>query len=310
MGESPDRWSITKVSDAVRKHHVVTLRPASLFRSVGLTGLSASLPPHRRLRSNIHKSPNASTSLGLSDDLWTGRPGRRFLSDSTVSGGPKHHQPHTNPLHYSTFSELLPVRTQENPLPNITLKKTSVYQASPQRQKSPKTQKEIFINKHSGRLNPTARTHGGDTSPVRLKDTEYFYEEVWRSERQKVRWSRIKRNKRANTDEVPDISQRIKSLEITDTEESHQSRSIGWVEFKPRGRGNRAVSLGKEEEQTRERRPHFLPPITQGDRLLNVPLTLPDNSPPPSPCSPSDVLFFPLSVPHIQPFPLRPETHE
>ncbi|KAL1278979.1 hypothetical protein QQF64_025652 [Cirrhinus molitorella] len=35
----------------------------------------------------------------------------------------------------------------------------------------------------------------------------------------------------------------------------------------------------------------------------HVPLLLLENSPPPSPCSPSDILFFPLSVPHIQPFP-------
>lgn len=287
MEETPDRWRITRVSDAVRKHHVVSLRPAPLFRLVGLTGL----PPHRRLRSFGHDNPNTSTAAGPSDDLWKGRPGRRFLSDSAVSGGRKNHQPHTNP--FSAFTG----KTQEKPL---TVNKTSDIQTLPQKQ-DPKRLKE-----KDRKVDGSRRHHSGITSPVRHKDTEYFYEEVWRRERQKVRWTRIKRNKRANTDQVPDISQRIQCLEITDKEESHQSCSIGQMEIKPMGRGNRAAPLGKGEGSTRrDRRPHFLPPLTQRDCLLNVPLTLPDNSPPPSPCSPSDVLFLPLSVPHIQPFPLR-----
>ncbi|KAI7804141.1 hypothetical protein IRJ41_024713, partial [Triplophysa rosa] len=278
--ETPDRWRITRVSDAVRKHHVVSLRPAPLFRLVGLTGPSASLPPHRRLRSVVHDTPNTSTAAGPSDHLWTGRPGP---------------QPRTNP--FSAFTG----KTQEKPL---AVNKTSNLQTLPQ--KCPKRLKE------KDRKVDGSRWHHSDiTSRERQEDTEYFYEEVWRGERQKVRWTRINRTKRINTDQVPDISQRIQSLEITDRAESHQSRSIGQMKFKPRGRGNRAVPLGKGEESTRrDRRPHFLPPLTQRDCLLNVPLTLPDNSPPPSPCSPSDVLFLPLSVPHIQPFPLRAETHE
>lgn len=257
------------------KHHVVSLRPAPLFRSVGLTGLSASLPPHRRLRSAVHNT----SAGGLSDGVLTGRPARRFLSDSAVSEGP-----HTNPLSAST---------EKRP----ALNKTSHLQTFPKKQR---------LKEKDRKVDDSRQHHNRHTSTVRHKDTQYFYEEVWRGERQKVRWSRIKPDKRLNTDEVSDISQRIHSLDIRNASESHQRSSMGPVDFKPRGCGHRAVPLGKEEEQTRrDRRPHFLPPITQRHCLLNVPLTLPDNSPPPSPCSPSDVLFFPLSVPQIRPFPLR-----
>ncbi|KAL1278983.1 hypothetical protein QQF64_025656 [Cirrhinus molitorella] len=47
---------IIKTNSDNRKHHLVNLRPAPLFRTVGLTGLSASLPPHRRLRSVLNTS--------------------------------------------------------------------------------------------------------------------------------------------------------------------------------------------------------------------------------------------------------------
>ncbi|KAL1278982.1 hypothetical protein QQF64_025655 [Cirrhinus molitorella] len=102
-------------------------------------------------------------------------------------------------------------------------------------------------------------------------------------------------------DEVSDLSLWIQNLETTDSKRK-QTTKQHWNDSG--GRGNWAGSLCKGAGQVqRDRRPHFLPPITQSDCLLNVPLLLPENSPPPSPCSPSDILFFPLSVPHIQPFP-------
>ncbi|XP_073670242.1 uncharacterized protein [Paramisgurnus dabryanus] len=292
--ETPNRLRTTKV----KKHHPITLGPAPLFRTVGLTGLSASLPPHRRLRTVVHKTLNTSTASCQSDDQWTRRPSRWFSSDSTVSRGPRIHQPHTNSLSVLTGQ----TETQEKRLPNVGVKKIS---SISQKQISPRTQrvkdKEMFINKHPLMVNVSHWDYSGkqktrNTSPVRQKEWgEYMFEEVWRGESQKFRRTRTKRINRDEVFEVSDISQRIQGLEITDTQTETHKHPMG---FKPRGRGNRAVPLGKEEGQTRrDRRPHFLPPITQSDCLLNVPLVLPDNSPPPSPCSQSDILFFPLSVP-------------
>nr|XP_055036700.1 uncharacterized protein LOC129424136 [Misgurnus anguillicaudatus] len=288
--ETPNRRRTTKVNETVKKHHPIALGPAPLFRTVGLTGLSASLPPHRRLRSVVHKTLNTSTVSCQSDDLWTRRPSRWFPSDSAVSRGPRIHQPHTNSLSVLTGQ----TETQEKRLPNVGVKKCSI----PQKLRSPRNQRvkdkemvPLMVNvshwDYSGRLKTR------NTSPVRQKEWgEYMFEEVWRGESQKFRRTKTKR---INRNEVSDISQRIQSLEITDTQTESHKHQMG---FKPRGRGHRAVPLGREEGQTRrDRRPHFLPPITQSDCLLNVPLILPDNSPPPSPCSPSDILFFPLSVP-------------
>lgn len=257
---------ILKTSEDSGKRHTVNLRPAPLFRTVGL---SASLPPHRHLRSVLNTSGQ---SVDRSDPL-------------------------TDQLHRnSTFNGLECI--QDKPLPKIL-------NANPQKN-------ELSMNKqlqavgvqcwhHGRRLNATARTRGRETG-IRTEKEEYLFEDVWREHAPKMT---RKKNKHVKMEikryEVSDLSQWIQSLEITDskrkqTTKPHWNISSGRVKW--------AESLCKGAGQTqRDRRPHFLPPITQSDCLLNVPLLLPDNSPPPSPCSPSDILFFPLSVPHIQPLP-------
>ncbi|XP_042360401.1 volume-regulated anion channel subunit LRRC8D [Plectropomus leopardus] len=67
------------------------------------------------------------------------------------------------------------------------------------------------------------------------------------------------------------------------------------------------VSMCREQEtsQRRDRRPHFLPPLYQSDSLLHVPLLLPENSPPPSPCTYTNPSIRPLPVPLLQPLTLR-----
>ncbi|XP_016424285.1 uncharacterized protein LOC107752754 [Sinocyclocheilus rhinocerous] len=257
---------IVKTSEDCRKRHTVDLRPAPLFRALGLTGLSASLPPHRRLRSVLNTT-------------------RSTLGQSVDRPDPLMDRPHRN----SPLNGLICI--QDKPLPKIL-------HATHQKD-------EISMNKeppvvgvqrwHHGQR--TARTRGRDTG-IRPEKEEYLFEEVWREQTPKV--MRKKKNKQVKN-EASDFSLWIQSLEITDSERKqatkrHRSNSSG--------RGNWAESLCKGAGQTqRDRRPHFLPPITQSDCLLNVPLLLPDNSPPPSPCSPSEILLFPLSVPHIQPFP-------
>ncbi|XP_023691957.1 uncharacterized protein [Paramormyrops kingsleyae] len=57
------------------------------------------------------------------------------------------------------------------------------------------------------------------------------------------------------------------------------------------------LGTGQGVTQRPDRRPHFLPPITQSGSLLEVPLFLPENSPPPSPCVPPSDPFSPLPVP-------------
>lgn len=262
-----------KTSEDGGKRHMVNLRPAPLFRTVGLTGLSASLPPHRRLRSVLNMTRNTSgQSVDRSDPL-TGRSHRN-----------------------APLNGFKCIQTQDRPLPKII-------HSNPQNN-------EVSLNKplervcvqrwHHGRqLNATARTRRRNTG-IRTEKEEYLFEEVWRGQEPKE--MRKYKNKSLNgRDEASELSQCIQRLEITDRKRK-QTTERHWSDSG--GRGIRAESLCKwEGQKRRDRRPHFLPPITQSDCLLNVPLLLPDNSPPPSPCSPSDILFFPLSVPHIQPFP-------
>ncbi|RXN19578.1 hypothetical protein ROHU_007236 [Labeo rohita] len=260
---------IIKTNGDNRKRHTVNLRPAPLFRTVGLTGLSASLPPHRRLRSVLNTTRNTSgQSVDRSDPL----------TDQT----------HRN----STLNGLKCI--QDKPLPKIL-------HAKPKKDEITMNQQlqtvDIQCWHHGRRLNATARTRGRDTK-IRTEKEEYLFEEVWREQAPKVMRKKNKHIKMRH-EEVSDLSQWIQSLEITDSKRK-QTTKQHWNPMS----GKWAGSLCKGAGQTqRDRRPHFLPPITQSDCLLNVPLLLPDNSPPPSPCSPSDILFFPLSVPHIQPFP-------
>lgn len=238
------------------KRHVVNLRPALLFRTVGPT---ASLPPHRRLRSVLNTSGQAVDR-----------------SDPLTDKSPRN----------STFNRLKCI--QDKPLPKIL-------HANPQKD-------ELSMNKQLPMVGVQRRHHGRrenltDTG-IRTDKEEYLFEEIWPEQASNVI---RKRNKHVNMDMKRDISQWIQSLEITDskrkqTTKPHRNTSTG------RGKGAGYLCKGAGQPQ-RDRRPHFLPPITQSDCLLNIPLLLPDNSPPPSPCSPSEVLFFPLSVPHIQPRP-------
>ncbi|XP_048847614.1 uncharacterized protein LOC125718108 [Brienomyrus brachyistius] len=94
----------------------------------------------------------------------------------------------------------------------------------------------------------------------------------------------------------------LQELEITDRARERSSVTSdsqrGWTHLGPLlGRREVGQGTGQGATQRPDRRPHFLPPITQSVSLLEVPLFLPENSPPPSPClSPSDP-FFPLPVP-------------
>ncbi len=238
------------------KRHTVDLRPAPLFRTVGLT---ASLPPHRRLRSVLNTSGQA---VDRSDPL-TDQPPRN-----------------------STFNRLKCIQDKSMP---------KILHANPQKD-------ELCMNKQLPMFGVQRWHHGRrenltDTG-IRTDKEEYSFEEIWREQASNVI---RKRNKHVNMEMKRDISQWIKSLEITDgkrkqTTKPHRNISSG------RDKGAESLCKGAGHVR-RDRRPHFLPPITQSDCLLNIPLLLPDNSPPPSPCSPSEVLFFPLSVPLIQPLP-------
>ncbi|XP_039543502.1 uncharacterized protein LOC120490152 isoform X2 [Pimephales promelas] len=253
--------------DETSERHMVNLRPALLFRTVGLTGLSASLPPHRRLRSVLNTTRNISgQSVDRSDPL---------------TGGSHRNTP---------LNGLKRIQTRDRQLPKIS-------RAKPQKDDETSMNEQpqtVSVQRwhHDGRLNATARTRGRDVG-YRTEKEEYLFEEVWRG--QTLKMTRKNKNKRVKIrDEASELSQWIQSLEITDRKREQHWNDSGW-------RGFRAEPVCKwEEQKRRDRRPHFLPPISQSDCLLNVPLLLPDNSPPPTPCSPSDILFFPLSIPHIQ----------
>lgn len=249
------------------------LRPVALFRSVGHMGLSASLPPHRRLRSILHR-PSAVQPADADSN-------RRNSIGSWCGEG--------DPLPDIYTSRLNPQRS-------------SYGRCSLRNNQTPDASTFTVWRRHSTGHSLPPRTHTG-------KRTEIFPQPQSHPEPSGMttapegsantggkRWNRLANETQAlgqseassRKDEKTDISGHFHNL-VINADEKPKKRSSA-----------RKVSDDhvKEARQTRrDRRPHFLPPISHSGFLLDVPFALPENSPPPSPGRTSSPPSFPLHVP-------------
>ncbi|XP_036421913.1 uncharacterized protein LOC118805307 [Colossoma macropomum] len=314
-----------------------TLRPPPLFRSIGLTGLSASLPPHRRLRSALHRARAvlpANSNANEAAHSWPQAPSRASERGLPLKGHIRSSL-HMNLVTHDLDSlpdivthklglpqqEITPRRESHVREPKILTFASSQAQADKGkhlhlRPNISLTNKMLIPARTAHRQNNAAHNPPPKTHRRRSTVSPFTQSEVHSSEtgatterlaeKRKEKWRRRKINitgihsqsERLLTPEKgqeDNICQWLSSLGITDREKDQRE-----CQRESNRQGRRLESVEKGACPTRrDRRPHFLPPISQSDCLLNVPLVLPENSPPPSPsCVPSDP-FFPLQVPAL-----------
>ncbi|KAM9473662.1 uncharacterized protein ACWYII_008331 [Salvelinus alpinus] len=305
----------------------ITLRPPPLFRSIGL---SASLPPHRRLRSIFRRSRAvlpANTHAGAVSGTHTLQD---LLSGTHINTLP-HQLTHNDvvsekDVHINTDSE-----TQTQPKRLMSAHGLTVLEPPT----GPLTDTLSFIVGAESRQqggqpfsqdSPPLRTHikgrarwGRAVSPLKMRD-DLGTGEGGVKEKQKVKRRRLdcKGEDHANDRYVPSFTpetegdgglcQWLQSLGIGDREEEATSTNRSKQQqsgFRERMAGHREGYSHPAANHRRDRRPHFLPPICQSGFLLHVPLLLPENSPPPSPCTSPHAPFHPLPVPLLHPLPFR-----
>ncbi|XP_026783554.3 uncharacterized protein LOC113534792 [Pangasianodon hypophthalmus] len=290
------------------------LRPAPLFRSIGLTGLSASLPPHRRLRSILHRARAVRPdNANETNKAQGGSNANTLISDATDRGLP--------------FKDFLPEIMTQKLRPSQTHQETrtrgsrsirdtktfSSFQSQAESRLNPNNNlTDTFQSCHSmGHQDPSSKTYTSRRTivfPLTQSDTHSAATTETPVSANRKRWSRKIRQiltSEKGSDEQ-DISECFHNLVITDDHPSSNRKNLK-ASGSPKSNRNELDSEheGKGACHTRrDRRPHFLPPISQSGCLLDVPFVLPENSPPPSPSSVFSTPFFPLSVPVL---PVRPQ---
>ncbi|XP_076863968.1 uncharacterized protein LOC143516294 isoform X2 [Brachyhypopomus gauderio] len=335
------------------------LRPPPLFRSIGLTGLSASLPPHRRLRSVLRRERAVlparadGTAEPWSRTRAIGSNGSAIAPEMRPSTK-GHPCTSLQPNHRSDAA----LHGHRDSLPDIVPHKLSVSQTCQGRGWSRESYSVseagilIFdgsrseVDKHTCLRPNSSLTDNFVITPVstaqRLSGTGYGppcqthaggrKSTVWpllpsacSSETVVTPGKHRKRQRKKNNSSgacsqserslTPEkggkdnFCQLMDSLRITDREKGHASSNRRGSKEGGSARqkvSNRKGPVFKTEHgdkgvchTRRDRRPHFLPPITQSECLLNVPLILPENSPPPSPRCESTGPFLPLHVPTL-----------
>lgn len=278
------------------------LRPPPLFRSIGPPGLSAGLPPHRRLRSLFCRSravlPANTHSLEASDthtftDIQTGKHARTVLyplaCNDTLS---------EDIQSCKVLNAFQPDLHRGAVFSSGGFADTSIVLASPQVQSgqlfSPLCP-SVRVSGHRGR-------QGRWVTPLQTSEDPAIKDKQQQQKRRKRSFKVNCAGKQKYA--VPSLTEKeedarlcewLQSLGIADEKDSNNQQRL----FVSRCRGR------EQESHRRDRRPHFLPPICQSDSLLHVPLLLPENSPPPSPCTYPDPSTRPLPVPLLQPLSSR-----
>lgn len=287
------------------------LCPAPLFRSIGLTGLSASLPPHRRLRSILHRvravRPD-NANADKTNKIQGGSNANTFISEATDRGLP--------------FKDLLPDITTQKLCPpethqeirtrgNCSFGDTETFfnfQSQTESRLNPNNDlTRKFQGRHSIRhQNPPSKTYTSRRTivfPITPSDTHSAAAAETPPRANRKKWSRKIRQiltSEKGSDEQ-DISECFHRLVITDDRPSANRKNL-------QASGSPKSNISEKDSERegkgachtrRDRRPHFLPPISQSGCLLDVPFILPENSPPPSPSSVFSSPFFLLSVPAL-----------
>lgn len=257
-------------------------QPPPLFRSIGPPGLSASLPPHRRLRSIFCRSravlPANTHPIEASDtqaftDIQTGNHAGTVISPLSRN---------------DMFSKDIRPWTLLNAL-------------------QPEVDRQLFSHLCPS-AQPSGRNRGRQGRMVTPLQTSEFP-----AIKEKQQQKRRKRSYKVNctgqqkvaslTEKEEDarLCEWLQSLGIADSREKDSAATTNLVASRCCG-----VVPGHPQQETaadhrRDRRPYFLPPIHQLDSLLHVPPMLLENSPPPSPCSSLDAPIHVLAVPLLQP---------
>lgn len=322
---SPDSTHYGSAPRVERKCLMVdkpSLRPPPLFRSVGLTGLSAGLPPHRRLRSILHRAravlpANTNASVSETAHSWPSSG-----SNSKMTGVSERNLPLKGRIRSSSHTDSAAhgPEASKNSLPNIATHKPSLdgepcqeghareiniltlgsAQAQTEKCKHGHLRPSLIpartVHRHnSAGHNPPAKVHRQRSivSPSQQKEL-HLSETGAPTERLGKKRERWVTSKTA----AHSPSERHSSPEKSQENICQWLSSVGITDSGLKG-SNRLCGLGEKGPTRRDRRPHFLPPISQSDCLLNVPLVLPENSPPPSPSCVSSTHVFPLHVPTL-----------
>ncbi|XP_041736348.2 uncharacterized protein LOC121569443 [Coregonus clupeaformis] len=310
----------------------VTLRPPPLFRSIGSSGLSASLPPHRRLRSIFRRSRAVLPANTHAGEVSGTHTLQDLLSGTHINALP-HPLTHNDvvsekDVHINTVSE-----TQTQPKrhgltvlepPTGPLKDTLSFIISAEsRQQGGQPFSQISPPLRTD-IKGMARWDRAE-APLKMREDlgtgEGGLKEKQKVKRRKRRRRRVdcKEEDHANdryvapfftpeTEGDGGLCQWLQSLGITDREKEAISPNRSKHQqsgFRERMAGRREGYSHPAANHRRDRRPHFLPPICQSGSLLHVPLLLPENSPPPSPCTSPHAPFHPLPVPLLHPLPFR-----
>lgn len=289
------------------------LRPPPLFRSIGPPGLPAGVPPHRRLRSMFCRSravlPANTHVVGDSDvrtftDILTGNHAPTIMCPLGCNDAL------SEDIRRGTMSAALEPAVDSDLQSGAAVFRSGFFadRVSP-RAHNVRQDRQLFSH-----VCPSARVNVRQGSGVTPLQTS---EEPAIKERQHQK--RRKRSYRVDcTGEgaVPSL-----------TEKEEDTRLCEWLQSLgiAGGKAKASITTNNQQQlfvsrcsgvmslrhpdtaasQRRDRRPHFLPPICQSDSLLHVPLLLPENSPPPSPCTDPDAPIHYLPIPPLKPISSR-----
>ncbi|KAM7386317.1 hypothetical protein PAMA_009107 [Pampus argenteus] len=294
-----------------------SLRPPPLFRSIGLSGLSASLPPHQRLRSIFCRSrevlpANTHTIEALDTHTFTDIQTDNHARKITCSLGCS--DVLSESIHSST------VLNAQQPETDSYLHRRAVFKSGVLSEPWSllSVNREAQDRQLFSHLCPSERATGRNrgrqgrlVTPLQTSEDAVINQ---RQQQQQKRRKRIYKVDCAGKQKylVPSLTEKeedarlcnwLQSLGITDNKEkdsiiTNNQRRL-FVSRCWGARGHREPDTAASHR--RDRRPHFLPPICQSETLLHVPLLLPENSPPPSPCTYPNAPICSLTVPPLQP---------
>ena len=294
-----------------------SLRPPPLFRSIGPPGSSAGLPPHRRLRSLFCRSravlPADTHPTELSDtriftNIQTDSHARRIMCPLGFTDALSEDITVLNELQHGVDSDLQGRAVFRSGLFAGTAQESLQVQYGQQG-------RQLFSH-----ICPSARSSGRSrgrqgrlVTPLQTSEDPAAFKEKQRQKRRKRSYRVDCAGQQKYVVPLPSLTERedaklcewLQSLGIADScEKSSITTNNQQRLFVSRCRG----LTGQREtaaSHRRDRRPHFLPPICQSTSLLHVPLLLPENSPPPSPCSHPDAPSLSLPIPLLRPFSSR-----
>lgn len=288
------------------------LRPPPLFRSIGPPGLLACLPPHRRLRFILYRSRAVLPARSESSDAQT----VTVLQTASCAHTDLCLLDRTDPLSGSSaaLDALKPEMASD--LHRRTVSGSGALTGlNPLILESPQTQIKRQDTELRSHLNAPA-TNTGKWRVGQAGLVTSFQTAGDRAIKEKQQQKKSKKHCKV------DCAGKQKYVGPSFTEKEDDFKLCEWLQSLDIKDGNAKSSTSTHSQQRwvasrcsemtpyrepdtagshrRDRRPHFLPPIYQGDSLLHVPLLIPENSPPPSPHSNPETSIHTLPVPLLR----------